>query len=116
MWKKVFRNGWNYVHFFGPLVWLFSEMVFAASVMNRNHSVLEAVVVGVTFVFSLTAPFWWEWWDRYKVRYDDMRVREWGSFARALFTSEGKSDKHDLMLGVVGIIIGVGIWVINTTI
>lgn len=113
MFKKIFRNQWDYVHFIGPLIWMYLEMVFAASVMNRVHSTVEAIAVAYMFLVAITAPFLWEYWDKFKVLYSDERTKKWTWLQQIIFTSEGHSDRHDLMLGIAGIIIGVLIWILT---
>ena len=110
--KKIFRNQWDYVHFIGPLIWMNLEMLFVQSVLSRSYTIVEAVFVAYTFILTITAPFWWEYLDRFKVLYNEKRTAHWTWFQQIIFTSEGRSDRHDLMLGVAGLIIGTGIWVL----
>jgi len=98
LWKKIFPNKSAYVHLLGPLVMIL--LWFWVTFYPKIALVILLAIV-------VMSPFLYEIWDRYKVLYSDTeRIKDWGWFPSAFFTSEGKFDKWDMFLGFIGIGIG----------
>jgi len=96
---KIFRNKSDYQHFFIPGVLMALTVLLW---LAPRHTVADVFTVLLTLTV-FTSPWWWEMWDKYKVKYDDPRAFEWSHFVRQIFTSEGFFDPHDMLLGFAGI-------------
>lgn len=103
---KIFRNIWDVWHFVGGGI--FGTLLFFIYYYGLPYVHIPFVVVSLIFFTTLFLglPVFWEYWDRFKVPYDSFLVLDWTDFQKALFTSEGKFDWHDVALTYAGIFSG----------
>jgi hypothetical protein len=111
---KLFRNTWDYYHFFGPMALGVAWSIIA--ILNKQNMNILYIYVSMSIVllFLYALPILWEYWDLYKIPYGSPMTSGWSWFKTSLFTSDGKFDWHDAWLGYAGMTIGiVGVFIIN---
>lgn len=104
---KFFSDKWDYWHFFGQIL----LGAIAVLMVAFHHVVAEIsfVLLLLLFIFGFIL---WEKWDKYKVLWNDPRVKAWTKFQRYIFTSEGKMSTKDIKEGFTGLFIGIALMAI----